>query len=64
MRVVASRGSAADEVHKDSIGLLFSPCFLMPKVDSMLNYAHAVSLVSVVKIGKLANLESLPVKKT
>ncbi len=62
MRVIASQGSAADEGCKDSTGLLFSPCFLMPKIDAMLDYTHAISLVPVVEISKLANLESLPVK--
>ena len=62
MRVVTSQGSAANEERKDSTGLLFYPCLLMPKIDAMLNYTHAISLVSVVQIGKLANLEGLPVK--
>jgi hypothetical protein len=62
LRVVASQGSTANEGHKDSTGLLFSPCFLMPKIDAMLNYTHAIGLVPIVEIRKLANLESLPVK--
>jgi hypothetical protein len=62
VRIIASRGSAADEGRKDSTGLLFSPCFLMPKIDAMLDYAHAIGLVPVVEIRKLANLEGLPVE--
>jgi hypothetical protein len=62
VRVIASRGSAAGEGRKDSTGLLFSPCFRVPKVDAMLDYTHVIGLVPIVEIRKLANLESLPVK--